>query len=354
MDTITHPHPQSKSKSILLTLLLLVTATGCWRREETPPEPAPLARVGNAVITSADVVAEAQRLRDAGHPATEAKAVLQALIEREAMLQEASASTGVNAPAARRERENLLLSQWLEHTLQAEKRQAALTDDELRTFYEANITEFSHPARVRLAILHRKPDHGTESSAETLTAALRQARQSFLDDPAGATRNGRIPGFGAIAVEASEDASSRYRGGDLGWLDTGRNDYRWPAEVIAAGFALPTGGISDVYATESGLYIVMNQDQRKAHTTPFEEVAATLRRRLLRIKHDEIEASFKSNLIAHAVIEIDAAQAAALSLPSPPQRQMKPPDLIPMTRFKRGDQATETVSEPEPGKEENK
>ena len=62
----------------------------------------PSSLVGGAVISAEDVAAEARRLRAAGQPAGDAQAVLQALILREAMLQEASTSTWANAQEARR------------------------------------------------------------------------------------------------------------------------------------------------------------------------------------------------------------------------------------------------------------
>jgi len=318
-----------------------------------PPAPAPLARVGDAVITAADVAAEAQRLRTAGQSVADAPTVLQGLILRTAMLQEASTSAWVNAPEARRERENLQLSQWLDHTLQAEKRRVTVTDDDLRAFYDAHAAEVARPAMARLAILHRKSAaRGNDASAEALRAALRQARQAYLDAPAQATRDGRIPGFGALAAEASEHATSRYRGGDVGWLEIGRDAYPLPTAIVEAGFALPVGGVSDVIETGEGLYVVMKQDQREARTVPFDEVAATVRRRLLRVRRDQVEAAFKSNLLARTAVAIDAAQAAALTLPEAPVPQSTPPGLVPLTRFNRIGQPMESASDTAPGKEE--
>ena len=318
-----------------------------------PPAPAPLARVGDAVITAADVAAEAQRLRTAGQSVADAPTVLQGLILRTAMLQEASTSAWVNAPEARRERENLLLSQWLEHTLQAEKRRVTVTDDELRAFYDAHAAEVARPAMARLAILHRKSAaRGNDASAEALRAALRQARQAYLDAPAQATRDGRIPGFGALAAEASEHATSRYRGGDIGWLEIGRDAYPLPAAIVEAGFALPVGGVSDVIETGEGLYVVMKQDQRETRKAPFEEVAETLRRRLLRDRRDRVEAAFNSNLLARAAVAVDAAQAAALRLPESPVPRSAPPDLVPLARFNRSESSVNAASDTAPGKEE--
>ena len=130
------------------------------------------------------------------------------------------------------------------------------------------------------------------------TECARQRLATLL--AAQATRDGRIPGFGALAAEASEHATSRYRGGDIGWIETGRDAYPLPAAIVETGFALPVGGVSDVIETEEGLYVVMKQDQREARTAPFEEVADTLRRRLLRDRRDRVEAAFNSNLLARA------------------------------------------------------
>ena len=342
-----------RSVPVRALVLVLLALAGC--RREAPPAspPAPLARVGETVITAADVAAEARHLRAAGQSVADAQTVLQALVLRAAMLQAASTSAWTNAAEARRERENLLLSQWLEQTMQAEKEKTAVSDDDLRAFYDAHAAEFTRPAMARLAILHRKPSAtGAESSAEALTAALRQARQKFLDDPAQATRSGRIPGFGALAAEASEHATSRYRGGDVGWLEIGRDAYPLPTAIVEAGFALPVGGVSDVIETGKGLYVVMKQDQREARTVPFDEVAATVRRRLLRVRRDQVEAAFKSNLLARTAVAIDAAQAAALTLPEAPVPQSTPPGLVPLTRFNRIGQPMESASDTAPGKEE--
>ena len=304
---------------------------GCGRR--APPAssaPAPLARVGAAVITEADVERELRRRAVAGRTAADAQAVLGEMIERQAMLQEAARAAWLQEPELRRERDNLLLAQWSERTLQEEKRRATVTEEDLRRAYQASPEAHATPPMARLAILYRKPSAPADSAAgEAPDEALRRARQTYLVDPAAATRNGRIPGFGALAAEVSEDVASRYRGGDLGWLDASRRDYRWPAEVVAVGFALPTGGVSEVLQTGQGLYVVMKQDARAGRVTPFEEAAPGLRRRLLRAKQEAAEAAFRSNLLARAGVVVNRERAVRLRAPAaivPPA----PPGLLPV------------------------
>jgi len=87
-------------------------------------------------------------------------------------------------------------------------------------------------------------------------------------------------------------------------------------EVMEAGFALPTGGVSEVLQTGQGLYVVMKQDARAGRVTPFEEAAPGLRRRLLRAKQEAVEAAFRSNLLARAGVVVNRERAARLRAPA--------------------------------------
>ena len=96
----------------------------------------------------------------------------------------------------------------------------------------------------------------------------------------------------------------------------------------------------------------MKQEQRDARSAPFEEVAATLRRRLLRARRDAVESTFKSNVLMRADVEIDEIQAATLSLPETTSRIPAPPALIPVARLNPATETPDAASTVEPGKEE--
>lgn len=315
-----------------LALIAGLTGAGCGRREPPPAESAPLARVGDAVITEDDFTFEVQRRQEQGRPLGEPREILQELIERQAMLQKAEQSDILQDPNVRRELENKQLGQWLDRTLQIERDAVRVTEEEIRAYYDAHPETHTRPEMSRLAMLYRRVSpRDSEETQAALREELERGRAEFLEDPAVATRNGELPGFGSVAARFSEDPATRYRGGDLGWLGDSGDGGRQPAAVIAAGMALEPGAVSEVIAAGEGLYVVMKSDRRPASATPYEEAAPGLRRRLIRLKQEEVERAFKSNLLAEAKIEINEDQAARLTLPSGVTQE--PPDLRPVSEL---------------------
>lgn len=313
-------HASSRSRLIpLLGLSCLILLVACGRQKEEPAAESnvpPLARVGDAVVTVEDFNFEVSRRLEQGRPVSNAEDVLQDLILRQAMLQKASESGVLDDPIAKREIENQMLSQWLEQSLQAEKQNIRVTDEELSREYEENMASFSRPAMVRMAVLMRKvnPSDG-EETIESLRAELVEAKERYLANPGEVTREGRLPGFGEIAVNATEDAVSRYRGGDMGWIQEGMSHSRIPSQVLQAGFSLEPGSVSDVIVVEDGLYVVLNSGRREAQVVPFEEAKTSLRRPLLRKKQDAVEHSFKSNLLASVAVDVNTAKVSELKIP---------------------------------------
>ena len=311
-------------------LLLAVSGTmwsGCGRTEETPvEEDRPLARINDEVLTQADFEFEVQRRQKTGRPIPDAETVLQELVERRVMLQRAQESDIFEDADVQREIENQKLVQWLDRSLQVQRDSVTVTDEEIRAHYEANIEQYTRPAMVRLAILYRRAQPmDAEDTVTQLREELDEARQAFLADPETATQQGRIPGFGRIAAEHSEDTVSRYRGGDLGWLDTSRTDHRWPEEVLSTGMSLEVGDISEVLETDTGLFVIMKTGWRDPVVTPFEEVATMQRRPMIRAKQQAVEAAFMSNLMETARVEIDAEQADRLRIPETETASEPPP-----------------------------
>jgi hypothetical protein len=303
------------------------------------PEPAPvapaetspvLAEVGSRRITRADFDAEIARQRSAGHVPASAKEVLDALVERQAMLTQAEAMGLDKDSAFVRDSETRLLSLYIEGSIAKAKQAVTVTDDDLRAAYEARKdSTFKGAELTRLALLYRRVAKGASPElAGELAAELAKGVAAFEADRAGATQNGRIPGFGKIAADFSEDTVSRYRGGDQGWFDFSKDETastRLPKEVVEAGRALEAGKISAPFAAGDGVYVVMKDAVRSTADKTFEEAAPLMRRRLLREKQNEIERHMKAELVASVPVKIHEARVGELTVPQEKAPSPKPP-----------------------------
>ncbi len=307
-------------QKVLFTLTLLAVLVGCSRSSppsvKAPSSPV-LATVGGRAITQADFDDEVARRRD-GPSAPDAGAVLRQLIEREAMLAKAEKAGLADSAAFRHETETRLISQWLSGTLQKEREAVRVTDEELKAAYEARKDGVLHQgAQHRFAILYRRG-----RNVEELKAALAEAVAAFVKDSDAATHKGRLTGFGTIAADHSEDAVSRYRGGDLGWFDADLPESsRVPQEVLLAGAALEAGKFSDPVIAGDGIYVVMKSGVRDAKQIAFKEAAPALRRKLMSEKQSAIEASFKTGLLADVKVEMKAKPSFTPS----PAKPLQPP-----------------------------
>lgn len=294
-------------------------AAGCSRSPSPVAATSPvLAEVGGRAITRADFDAEAGRRGAAGRPAASAKTLLDEMIEREAMLVKAEASGIATNEAFRREAESRLLAQWVASTLAKERDGVAVTDEELKSAYEARKdSTLTASSLTRLAILYRKASGRVgDEAVSALEKRLAEGVAAFEKDRAGATNQGRLPGFGKIAADYSEDTVSRYRGGDLGWLNVAQGDHpRVPKEVLAAGAALAQGQVSAPVRAGDGVYVVMKDGERAAKQMTFQESVPLLRRRLLREKQHAVEARFKADVLRSVPVKIVEGEAEKLALP---------------------------------------
>jgi len=306
----------------LLPIFLLVVFSGCSRSSKSvePVSSSPvLASVAGRAITQADFDQEVARRRTSLAP-VEPEAVLQHLIEREAMLIKAEKAGIADSPEFRQETENRLIAQWLSGAFNKEREALSVSDQELEAAFEARKESlFRQGAQNRYAILYRKG-----RNVEELKAALAEAVAAFLKDRDGATQKGRLAGFGTVSANHSEDTISRYRGGDLGWFDAEKPEFsRIPSEVLKAGAAQPEGGISDPLVAGDGVYVIMKCGAREPQQIAFKEAAPALRRKLLSEKRSALEASFKTGLLAGIPVERKAKPAFNAA----PEKPLQPPAL---------------------------
>lgn len=327
------------SPVIMAGLISAGLLVACGKKESATTQVVekPLASVNGVAITEEDFAFEVQRRIESRRPVGDVESIVQDLIQRQMMLQQAESSGVLNDPVARRELENKMLTTWLDQSLKKEKDAVSVTDEELRRAYEENIGEFTKPALVRLAILFRKISPGeSDESIAALKSELEKGLAKFNADRAAASQNGRMKGFGSIAADFSEDAISRYRGGDVGWLPLDGSPSRLPSDVFNVGVGLETGEISDLIQAGDGLYVVMKSDQRNPEVTSFEEALPALRRRLISEKQANVEEEFMNRLKAASRVEVDQSKLSALKLPSSTGTEIagQIPGMIPVSDMK--------------------
>lgn len=217
----------------------------------------------------------------------------------------------------KRQCENLLIGRLQEAEVEQKLKSVAVTDEEIREHYEKNIKKYERPAQLRLALMYLKvTGHQDQAARDSVKRRMEEARAKALALPAD------TPGFGPEAMRYSEEATSRFKGGDVGWLEAGAPAYRWPEPVVKAAFSLKAkGDVSDVIETEDGFYLLKKMDSREPGVRSLDgRFRASLENSILKEKRGGIEAKLKDGWKAGKEITIHDEVLSQLkfhSLPGP-------------------------------------
>lgn len=283
-------------------LLAMLLAGGCSRQSKPPADPDLVATVGARKIRTAEVQAWMQRRAVSNDPAHKA-ALLEEVIDHAALVERAKAAGLDQDPELRRAWENLLVSKLREAQLESRLTNAVPTPEQVRQHYQSNLVRFTEPALRRGAILFVElPAKSSPERQAQLKERLVEARRQAL---ANTTKVTAGLGFGALAVEFSEDQSTRYRGGDIGWMQAGRADARYDRLVTETLFALPqAGAVSEVLETPRGFYLVKYDESRAERVKPLAAVQAAIEHQLLVENRKRLESEWKQSVRAACVIEV--------------------------------------------------
>ena len=334
---------QLPGATVLLVSLGLLA--GCDKQASLPTGAPVLAKVGNQAITAEDLKNEAARLRSGNQSVPEKADLLQQMVNRLQLVERAKIAKLDSDHATRRLMDGVLITKLREAELEEKLAKVEVSEDELRKAYEADLAKFTKSEKVRLAMLFQEIN-ATMSDAKKVEIRQRmeEGLQKASAQPAAGGRGPAAGGFGAVAVDYSEDQVSRYRGGDIGWLDVGNFTYRWPKPVLEAGYALEKGKMSGVIETESGLYVIMKTDYRESAATPFKEASSGLRQTILAQKRKGIEEGFLKQTSSMVPSEIHPEALAAVDLP-PATKPAASPDSIAPPSLLGGPVSTSTTSE---------
>ena len=278
---------------LLSTVAVLVSAC-------SPPEAATgddvLAVVEGREIRVADFERELDRRAGGNAHAIDLEALLDEMIEREALLALARRLEIDADPDVRRTMENVLLGALRQRELEPRLNGIVVEDEDISALYRAEAENNPRPARVRLALLQVPAGMG-RLEQDAILERLNQARDEARDIPAE-------DGFGALAIRHSEDQAGRYRGGEIGWIELDDPSTRWPPEILEEASRLTDpGALSPVIQAGETVYLLRLIERVEAASPSLEDAAPALRRRLLLRHRRSAEDAFREEVLAAVSIE---------------------------------------------------
>ncbi len=297
--------------NLALLLGALMALSGCGRPAmEGATDPDVIARVGELVVTQEELRAEMERrARFANGTGDLRRAALEELIRHKVLLANARKAGYDSDPEVRRQIERLIVSRFRDDTFPDLDRLPAPTREEIEAEYNARLHEFILPERVRVSLIRI-------DGSRRATAERRAARRAFAEEIRAAAAAGDAERFKELARTHSADRSSRYSGGDVGWVTRGASLHGWDEQVLEAMFELTSPGeISPVIEAEGDLYILRLAAREPSRPRALAEVSDQIAHGLILAKRRAAEEEYESRQRAGLSIEVHEAALARVAVP---------------------------------------
>lgn len=243
---------------------------GCGRKDPGTAVDA-VAWVGGRPVLATTLDTEIRRRSAGGLPVDRDK-VLAELIELEAAYGRAIASGFLERPEMQRAI-RLLVAERLRQNHESEvAADTGMGEERARALYAASTNRFIRPEAWNVAWIQLEvPRKATEEKKAHVMERARALKQRAETEARGLTH------FGVVAADASADQSTRYRGGELGWMTAAQMEARMDPAVVAAVKALGAAGlVSEPVAGADGVYLLKLMGRRAAQLRPFDEVRPQL------------------------------------------------------------------------------
>lgn len=295
--------------------LLVLSVASC--RQDPPSSETALGPDVVAVVAGRPVMRAALEAELARRgPGVTKETVLGDLIRQQATLAQLRASGFDRDPETVAAVERLLVARFEEREL-ADAEAPKVSDAEVQAAYAADAARYAIPAAVRGGVLWLKcsPKAASGQRAEVKRSAEQLRAAAVAADAAG---------FERLVREHSDDQSTRFHGGDTGWLSANQKVGGWDPAVVQALQALATPGeYAPVVETPGGFYVVRLGETRAAGTRPLAEVRDTIRHQLQVARREQLTAAFQARMRSGLDIRTNTAALAetlvtARTEPRPP------------------------------------
>lgn len=299
MADLMKPHRTGKIRRNVAGLLLLTCAclSGC-------DNAAVVARVEGEKITADELVAEVNRR---GLPLQEAvlQQVLEQMIDRSAAAIKADTLNLTEEPDFQRAYRTLALETLLKRFEADWEAELTVSETDIKEAYDRDQTRYTRPERVRIALIAFELTDEREAQLEQIHAMAKQLQ-------AAPTGDERDQLFQSLAVQHSADRASRYRGGDVGFLQRGETS-RWPETVVSTALALKNAGdLSAPVEAENAIYLIKLVNRRDRFVEPLDKVRSDIRQRLITARFDTLKARARERLREELNVRLYPSEIAAI------------------------------------------
>jgi peptidyl-prolyl cis-trans isomerase SurA len=186
-------------------------------------------------------------------------------------------------------RRSLLIDDLLDREI---TRKSAVSDGEVRSYYEKNQAEFHLPAKASIQTISIVISDDAAANDE----AVSRRRAEDVWKQAKATKS--FDEFGALAEKVSED-DWRVMMGNHGAIE----EAKMPPPVAKVAFLMAPGEVSNLIQAENSFCIVRLNGREAARQVPFEQVRAQIRKNLQARRTDQLRAALNRQLRKTAIVE---------------------------------------------------
>lgn len=324
------------NKWLVILLMLLSGLLGWFVAGHWPIKAQPtvsqdvLAVVGDEVITKDDFIKQMSSrggsMPGQYHDMRQKQFLLDFMINQQVMFDDAVRKGIHQDETVQKMFRKATIDKYLELELNQKLEALTVSEREIKQHFDNNKEKYEKPARKRAAIIYKRtPADIADEDKQKLVNELNEvkAQVAELDD--------KTLHFGELALSHSDDRSSKYQGGVIGWfVENPKRAYKWDRSVIEALFALPAAGaVSDVLETDDGLFLVRLVGAEQVEEKTLTQVSSGIRQQLLKAKQDALKKKFITQLIEAADIDINQQLLANINPLNPDQEatEKKPPAL---------------------------
>jgi peptidyl-prolyl cis-trans isomerase C len=169
-----------------------------------------------------------------------------------------------------------------------------VTEKEAKAYYDKNPDLFKSPEQVKARhILIQVPKEAADEDKKKL--------KEKADEVLKKVKAGED--FTKLAAEFSDDAGTKSKGGELGFISKGS---MVPAFEQAA-FSLKPGEVSELVETEFGFHVIKVDEKKEAVAEPFETIKEKVTKQVLREKQEAKVTEFVEQALKKAKVMMNPA-----------------------------------------------